>query len=289
MKHEKSLSIFVYSIIILSLAAALAGIFTKGGPGNYLFDSIHGEEVLIYGKGIYRNMSQSAAPDGIAQDIVTIILAIPLLLISFSKARKGSLKWKLVLAGTLLYFLFTYLLYMVLIMYNELFLIYVLLASLSFYAFILTMISFDLEDLAARFDENISVKFVGGFLIFIAITVGFNWLGRIVPPLLDGSIIPEVIEHYTSLPVQGLDLAFMLPTAFLSGVLLIKRNNYGYLLAPVILNFLIIMMTAIGAKVIGQALQGVEGVLPVVIVFLAFAAIAAGSSFYLLRNMKEGK
>lgn len=289
MKYEKSFNILTYSILLLALVATLAGIFSKGGPGNYLFTSIHGEDVLIYGKGIYRNMSALAAPDGIAQDIITLIIAIPLLQFSFIKARKGSLKWRLVLAGVLLYFLFTYLLYMVLVMYNELFLIYVLLASLSFFAFILTMLSFDLEELSAGFDDKLSVKFVGGFLIFIAIAVGLNWLGRIVPPLLDGSIIPEVIEHYTSLPVQGLDLAFMLPTAFLSGVLLIKRNNYGYLLAPVILNFLIIMMTAIGAKVIGQALQGVEGVLPVVIVFLAFAAIAAGSSFYLLRNMKEGK
>lgn len=225
---------------------------------------------------------------GIAQDIVTLILAIPLLKLSFTFARKGSLKWRLVLAGVLLYFLFTYLLYMVLIMYNELFLIYVLLASLSFYAFVLTMLSFDLRKLATSFDKKLAVKFVGGFLIFIAIVVGLNWFGRIIPSLLDGSIIPEGIEHYTSLPVQGLDLAFMLPTAFLSGLLLIRRNEYGFLLAPVFLNFLVLMMTAIGAKIIGQAFRGVEGTLPVIFAFLGFALIAASSSFYLLRNMKEG-
>ncbi|MFW6035633.1 MAG: GNAT family N-acetyltransferase [Halothermotrichaceae bacterium] len=287
MQHKKILTILVFAIVVLALAATLAGIFTEKGAGTYEFTSIHGEEVLIYGKGIYRNMAAVSAPDGIAQDIVTLVLAIPLLIISFLWAKKGSLKGRLLFAGVVFYFLFTYLLYMMLIMYNELFLIYVALASLSFFVFVITMISFDLEKLSNRFNQKLPVRFIGGFLIFAAVAVGLNWLGRIVPPLLDGSIVPQGLEHYTTLPVQGLDLAFVLPTAFLSGVLLIKRNNYGYLMAPVFLNFLFIMMTAIAAKVFGQSLQGAEGVLPVLIVFSLFALTAAFCSLLIMRNLKE--
>jgi len=47
------------------------------------------------------------------------------------------------------------------------------------------------------------------------------------------------------------------------------------------------MMSAIAAKVFGQVFQGVEGVVPVMIVFLAFGLIAVFSSFHLLMNMKE--
>lgn len=287
MMNKRVLSILVFCIVLLSLVATLSGIFSNQGPGSFEFTSIHGEEVLIYGRGVYRNMSALAVPDGIAQDIVTLVLAIPLLIISFLWARKNSLKGRLLFAGVLLYFLFTYLLFMVLIMYNELFLIYVAITSLSFFAFVLTMISFDVEELAARFNQKLPVKFVGGFLIFVAAAVGLNWLARIVPPLLDGSIIPQSIEHYTTLPVQGLDLAFMLPTAFLSGILLIKRRAAGYLLAPVFLNFLIIMMSAISAKVIGQSLRGAEGVLPVMMVFLIFALTAAYNSVLFMKNLKE--
>ncbi len=286
MENKKVLTILVFSIVLLSLVATLAGIFFKQGPGSYEFTSLHGEQVLIYGKGLYSNMSAIDAPDGIAQDVVTLFLAIPLLVISFFWASKNSLKGKLLLTGTLLYFLFTYLLYMVLIMYNELFLIYVLLTSLSFFAFILVLISYDLGELAASFKHELPVKFIGGFLIFIAIAVGLNWLSIIVPPLLDGSLIPQEVKHYTTLPVQGLDLAFMLPTAFLSGVLLIKRKPVGYLLAAIVSNFLIIMMTAISAKIFRQFLQGTEGVLPVMLVFLLFALTATLSSIFIMRDIK---
>ncbi len=287
MKYKRVLGLLVFFIIVLSIVATLAGIFSDQGPGTYQFITIHGEEVLIYGSGVYRYMSALAAPDGIAQDVVTLILAIPLLIISFFWARKNSLKGRLLFVGVLFYFLFTYLLYMVLIMYNELFIVYVLLTSLSFYAFVLTMISFDLDELTASFKEELPVKFIGGFLIFISVVVGLNWLARIIPPLLDRSIIPQGIEHYTTLPVQGLDLAFMLPTAFLSGVLLIKKQPFGYLLAPVFLNFLIIMMTGISAKVFGQFLQGVAGVFPVMMVFLLFALTASFSSINIMKNIKE--
>ncbi|MTI59321.1 MAG: hypothetical protein FH762_04895 [Firmicutes bacterium] len=287
MKYKTVLGILIFFIVILSLTATIAGIFSTQGPGNFEFTSIHGQEILIYGKGVYRNMSVLAAPDGIAQDYVTLILAIPLLIISFFWAKKDSLKGNLLLAGVLFYFLFTYLLYMVLIMYNELFLLYVVLTSLSFFAFALTVMPLNVKDLVVSFKQELPVRFIGGFLIFISVLVGLNWLGRIVPPLLDGSLIPQGIEHYTTLPVQGLDLAFVLPIVFLSGVLLIKRKALAYLLAPIFVNFLVIMLLAISAKLVGQSLQGTVGVFPLMMVFLIFSFTAVISSILIMKNIKE--
>lgn len=36
--------------------------------------------------------------------------------------------------------------------------------------------------------------------------IGSLWLGVVVPPLVDGSIYPKELQHYTTLVVQGFDL-----------------------------------------------------------------------------------
>ncbi|GAA0182709.1 hypothetical protein SH2C18_50390 [Clostridium sediminicola] len=287
MKSKKTISILVFGIAVLAFIATVKGIFSSGGGGSFEFQSIHGQTVLIYGKGLYKNMSAASAPDGIAQDVVTLTLAIPMLLISLYYWIKGSLKGKLFLAGTLMYFLFTYLLYMVLTMYNEYFLVYVALTSLCFFAFILIMTSFDVDKIYLRFSKKLPTNIIGGFLIFIAIVVGLNWLNLILTPLMDGSFVPETLEHYTTMPVQGFDLAFMLPTAFIAGVSLLKKKPFAYLIAPVFTVFLVIMMTALSAKMLGQLLRGTEGALPVMFVFALFASIAGYCSYLIMKNVKE--
>ncbi len=178
MKFRKTISLLTLCIIILSFIAASYGILSDNGNGQYEYKSIHGKTISIYGKGLYKNDSVSVASQAIAQDIVTIILGIPLLIISLYLSRKGLIKGRLLLTGTLGYFLYTYTSYSFLSMYNSLFLIYVMLMSLSFFAFTLAMMSFDIQDLSLYFDEKLPVKFLGCFLIFIAFSIGMMWLGR---------------------------------------------------------------------------------------------------------------
>lgn len=287
MKGKRTVCMLVFGIVVLAFIATVKGIFSNVGGGSYEFQSIHGQAVLIYGKGLYRNMSAASAPDGIAQDVITLFFGIPLLIISLYFWIKDSLKGKFFLAGTLLYFLFTYLLYMVLTMYNEYFLVYVVLTSLSFFAFLLIMTSFDVEKIYLNFSEKLPTNCIGGFLIFISIAVGMNWLRLIVSPILDGSFIPVTLEHYTTMPVQGFDLAFMLPTAFISGLSLVKKKPFAYLIAPVFIVFLSIMMTALSAKMLYQLFNATEGALPVMFIFLLFASVAGYCSFLIMKNVKE--
>jgi hypothetical protein len=105
------------------------------------------------------------------------------------------------------------------------------------------------------FSRKLPYRFIGGFIVFNAVAVGLLWLSVVVPPLLQGTI-PVQVEHYTTLIVQGLDLGILLPAAFLSGVLLIKRRPHGYPLAPVYIIFLSLIMTALSAKIIAMAQSG---------------------------------
>ncbi|HZW82384.1 MAG TPA: hypothetical protein VFF14_03040, partial [Candidatus Deferrimicrobium sp.] len=220
------------------------------------------------------------------QDIVTIILGIPLLLVSLYLSRKGLLKGRLLLTGTLGYFLYTYMSYSFYSMYNSLFLIDVILMSVCFYAFTLSMMSFDLQNLSSHFNEKLPVKFIGGFLIFTAAAIGMMWLGMIIPPLTSGTL-PSALEHYTTLVIQAMDLGFVVPTAIISGILLIKRKVFGYLLASVVIIKESTMLTAITVMIIEQAYAGVQMGLAALVMFPLFNLLTIYCLVLVLKNVKE--
>jgi hypothetical protein len=141
MRNKTLIRVLVFVIAALASLATTTGIYSKGGSGPYKYTSIRGQAVTIYGKGLYQHMSAEVAPQGIAQDYVTLFIAIPLLLISLWLAHKGSGRGRYLLAGTLGYFLVTYLFYTMMGMYNRLFLAYVVLMGASFYAFLFTLFS----------------------------------------------------------------------------------------------------------------------------------------------------
>ncbi|MFH5831802.1 hypothetical protein ACG2F4_11740 [Halalkalibaculum sp. DA3122] len=286
MKYRKSITILSSIIIILAVVAASMGIFSTGGPGPYDLETVRGETVTVYGKGLYKHMSQDVAPQGIAQDYVTLFAGVPLLLLSLFWARSGSLKGRFLLAGTLGYFLVTYLFYLVMGMYNVLFLVYATLLGTTFFAFAQTLLSFDLSNISEHFGESTPVKFMGGFLIFNSIAIGLMWLQVVVPPLLDGSIIPGQVEHYTTLIVQGLDLGLLLPLAFVSGVLFIRKKPFGYLLGPVYFVFLSILMTALTAKVVAMGMLG-QNIMPAIVIIPLFGMVSIICSVLIFKNIRE--
>lgn len=286
MKYKNTVSLLVVCIILLSLTASAYGVFSNQGQGQYEFKSLHGETVSIYGKGLYKNDSLAMAVQARAQDTVTMVLGVPLLAISLYMARKNWLKGRLLLTGTLAYFLYTYVMYTFTAMYNQFFLVYVILMTTAFYAFILAMLSFDMEELGRSFSEKLPVKFVGGFLLFLGAAVGLLWIGRIVPPLIEGTM-PIGLEHYTTLVIQGLDLGILIPTQVIAGVLLIKRKNFGYLLASLMTIKLITLLTALTAMIVGQAFAGVKMGFLEMAMFPLFNLIAIYCLAAILKNIKE--
>ncbi len=288
MNYEKALTNLTLIIAVLAALAASVGIFTDEGPGEYSYKSIRGETVRIYGKGIYQHMSADVAIQGIAQDYVTLFAAVPLLLVALYHSRKGSLRARFLLAGVLFYFLVTYLFYLTMGMYNYLFLVYATLLCCSFFALFLTLTELNLADLDDYFSSDRTARFSGGYLIFSAYSVAFLWLGVVIPPLLDGFIFPKSLEHYTTLIVQGLDLGLLLPISFVVGLMLFRRQRAGFLFGLPYLIFLSLLMSALTAKIIAMALNGVN-VIPVIFIMPTFAMIAISSAWRMLKSIHQNQ
>ena len=157
------------------------------------------------------------------------------------KSTISGIKGHLILAGVLAYFLVTYLFYMTMGMYNELFLVYSSLIGLSFFALVKVIFSFNLQTINAHIEYNQLLRLAAVFLIINSLLIGFMWLNIIVPPLWNGTIYPESLEHYTTLIVQWFDLGLLLPLAFVSGYLSLKRKNLGYLSTIVYMVFLSVL------------------------------------------------
>jgi len=43
------------------------------------------------------------------------------------------------------------------------------------------------------------------------------WLNVVLPPIIDGRLYPEGLAHFTTMVVQGFDLALFLPPSLLAG------------------------------------------------------------------------
>ncbi len=284
MKNTKTISILLFIIVILSVVATLAGILTVDGPGTSKYESIRGEIINIYGRGIYQHMSSDVAIQGIAQDFVTLFIAVPLLVFSFFRTMKGSLHSLLLLAGTVTYILVTYMFYLTMAMYNPLFLVYIILVSASFFSLFLILSSVNVRVLSQAYSPKLRNRLIAGVLIFISVSIAILWLSMVIPPLLDKTLYPLALEHYTTLIVQGLDLSLLLPIAIVAGLMLFKKVAYGYLLAPVYFVFLSILMSALSAKLIAMGLHGVN-IVPAIFIIPIFNILAILSTYSLLNKL----
>lgn len=286
MKYKKQTSVLVLLITFASIIASSTGIFLNEGPGKFEIESVRGEKVIVYGKGLYQHMSDDVAIQGIAQDYITLFVGVPLLLVSLNLARKNSLRGLFLLAGTIGYFLVTYLFYLTMGMYNQMFLVYAFLLGTTFFAFMLTVLEFDLNEIKSKFISEKLVRNAGIFLIINASMVGLLWLGVVLPPIFDGTIYPKDLQHYTTLIVQGFDLGLLLPIAFVVGILAIRKNRFGFLFTPIYMIFLSLLMTALVSKILFMAGAG-QNVIPVIFIMPTIALISITFSTLLLRNIQE--
>ena len=282
-KNHPALKWLIPAIFILTFIAALAGLW----PGNglpYDITNFRGEEVTINARGLYYWDTVSSSAQMQANDLVMLVLGLPLLAISFWLTLRGSLRGRLLLTGTLGFILYTYITMCFGTAYNNLFLVYVALFGLSLFAFILSMMSFDLETLPTHFSEELPSRGIAALLFFAAAFLSLAWLGRIVPTIF-GDHIPS-LENVTSMFIQVMDLGIIIPMCVIAGVLLLRRAAWGYLLASVELLKFLTKGVAVNLMGLNMARVGVPVSLVELGIFLTIALVNLAMVTILLKNIK---
>ncbi len=286
MNTTPALKWMVPLIFILALIAAVAGLIPGEGQ-PYPLTNFRGEEVTINARGLYYWDTVSSAAQMQGNDMVTLGLGLPLLAISFWLTLRGSLRGRLLLTGTLGFILYTYMSMCFGTAYNNFFLVYVALFGLSLFAFILSMMSFDLSTLAEHFSERLPRRSLAAFLFFISAALLLMWLGRIAPSLLQDQI-PQ-LENVTSMFIQAMDLAMIVPLCALSGFLLLRRSAVGYLLASVGVMKFLSMCVALSVMLLNMLRAGVDPGAAALTIFPTLTVVNVVFAVILLRNIQENQ
>lgn len=247
-------------MVLLAVVAAGVGEFYQGSGSPFAFTSVRGETVQVYGQGLYQYDSQLGAVGNKVGDAVILALSIPVLIVAIVLYRRGSLRGGLLLSGAMAYFLYVYGSLAFGAAYNTLFLVYIALFSLSLYGLILCLASFDIPSLPSSFSDRLPRRGIGAYLIVSGIVLLCVWFFMsILPALLAGQVPPEV-GLYTTVITFVIDMGIIGPALIVTGRLILRRAPLGYLLAPTLLVFTVLLGIQLAAMGIVQFASGLFGV-----------------------------
>jgi hypothetical protein len=116
-----------------------------------LISSIAG---LLFGQGGLYEPNPATLPSFLTQDVITLVVVVPLLVTCLWLARRGSVRGLVVWMGTLFYVAYAYSFAVLGTWLPPLFLVYVAIVSMSVYGLIFVLVSTDAEAVRARFSDQ---------------------------------------------------------------------------------------------------------------------------------------
>ncbi len=182
----------------------------------------------LFLKGLYRD-SDFIRTAWLGNDLVTLAVAVPILVIALLLSKRGSERAQLVWMGLLGYMFYNYAFYLFGAAFNGFFLIYVALFALSIYALAFGLFQLDVNGVSKKFSERTPVKWISIYLLFISLPLGVIEGSQCINFLFTGKI-PEPPAL-----IFALDLSIVVPNTALAAVLLWRRKPWGYVLGSMML------------------------------------------------------
>lgn len=190
--------------------------------------------VVTAGAGLFgTNIYDAFAPpkyvqESRAQDLITLVLGVPLLLLAIVGVHKDQL-WGLPLwAGVLAYELYIYGIYAIGGVYNSFFLAYVAVASLALYSIIGLLSSVNGEWLMRSSRKKLPRRCIAGFFVMIAGVFAFIWIGQVMTSITTGIVDSGHL-------IFVFDLMIVLPAFAISAFKLFQKQAFADLLAGLML------------------------------------------------------
>jgi len=215
-------------------------------------------------------------PQLYGQDLLTLVIAIPALAGSLYYAYQGSLQGYVVWLGVTGYLLYTYASYAFLTAFNELYLVYVALFTLTLFTLIGGIVRIDPVALKEALDGH-PVRGYVAFQALVAGLVALMWLAEVGPASLAGTRPPSIAETTLPVPViQSLDLGVVVPSFALSAALLWKQRAWGYVFTGVLLVKGTTLGLAVLAMIVFMLRNGQSIPLPQIVLFALLSLTGLG-------------
>lgn len=262
----KSSYLMTFIIVMLTLIAAAGGLFIDE---------------------LYKDTNSFALGAWYANDIILLIVGLPLLIAALVLSIRGSLRGQLVWLGMLNFTIYNYSYYLFGAALNAFFLIYAALFTLSMYSLIFGLVFLDYNKIEKSFKKKTPVKGISIFMILLAVTLGGAWIAQWVNFVLTGNPPQIMINlHATNNLVATLDLTFVVPLCIVAAYYLWIRKPVGYVLT-IMLNvkgFVYNLILTFGSII--QAQAGIKSAMDLVPLWVILCIGCLSTFIILLINMR---
>lgn len=219
-----------------------------------------------------------------ANDWVTLVVVVPLLIITLILSKNGDFKARLIWLGLLGYLFYNYAFYLFGAAFNNIFLLYVAIYTLSFFSLILGLIAWPVKNII---NTSKVVRSVSVFLILISIMLCIVEIPPCFTFITTGAL-PEIImksQIHTSV-VYALDLSLIVPVMILGAMLLWQNKDWGIVLSAMMLVkcFTYGLVLTLGTLVIMKRGLDNDPLLPIWIIITVGGLLGV---FILLKNVKS--
>ena len=270
----RGLAVLCLVVGLAVAAAAAAGIFLRGDGSTRLVTSVRGETYEMATTGIYAWNAQRVVAEGVGWDLVTLVVAVPALLLALPSLARGSVRARLLVMGLLAYFFYQYFMYALTWAFGPMFLVFVGIHVASLVALVWVAARFPWTSFEPHLMPGFPRRSMAALCVGMGALLLAMWLHRIVVGLR-GDVAGAMLLGQTTLVVQVLDLGLMVPLAIFTGVMTWRRRAVGYLLSSVFVVKMVTMTTAICAMLLSAwAVEGTLELAP----FTVFAAAAVAST-----------
>lgn len=158
----------------------------------------------------------------IANDVVNLLIGLPILLGSMYLTWRGKLIGLLCWTGALFFAFYNYTAYVFAMPLNWAFLLHLTLMTLSAYALIALVALIDGKAVQQRLSGSVPERFAGGVLVGLGLLFLLRVIGVMVGALTNGTALVE-----TELAVNIADF-LITPAWVIGGILLWRRKMFGY-------------------------------------------------------------
>ncbi|HBI36085.1 MAG: hypothetical protein A2355_12820 [Spirochaetes bacterium RIFOXYB1_FULL_32_8] len=276
---------FILVISLMTLAASMTGFTSLKNLKSERIEK-NGDIVTLVSNGIYKGNPLYFTTAAIGFDTVRLFISLPILIFAFIFYLRGSLKAGMILAGILFNYFYQYFEFVMAFTYNRMFLLYTLNFSLSFITGSMLLISISNALIKSKkFQERFPVKTIAVFLITGGFLLLLKCLGETGNSLI-GGVQPHTMIGQHTLWDQAMDIGIIFPFCLITGILLLKRVFFSYLMSiSGLIFFANLTMSVIIGEIISSRFTGILNI-PGIIVFSILEML---SIIFILRVIGVGK
>lgn len=258
-----------------ALSGVIVALMLAASAGGLLIDGLYRDNLLV-------------TSGWLGNDLVTLVLAVPLMAAALLFAKRGSMRAQLVWLGMLAYVLYNYAFYLFAAAFNAFFLVYTVLFTLSIFALIFSLKTIDGKAIAGRFRPRTPVKWVAGYMLLVVLLLGGFHIALSLSYLFTGQV-PEIIvavEHPTNI-ISALDLSMVVPPGMLGAIWLWRSQPWGYVLGVIWNVKGAVYMVALSAATLSAYRAGATDDLTQLVLWGFICVGSLISSILLLGNIKS--